>query len=47
METNEKKPFYKQKKFWAGMLTLGAGVLSGAVTWYDAIAQAITTAFGG
>lgn len=43
---DNKLPFYKQKKFWAGILTLGAGVLTGAVTWYDAIAQAITAAFG-
>lgn len=47
METNEKKPFYKQKKFWATTLTISAGAVGGAVTWWDAIAQILAAAFGG
>lgn len=45
-EKNEKAIFYKSKKFWATILTLSAGTLTGAITWYDAIAQALSVAFG-
>ena len=38
MEKDNKQPVYKRRA--------EAGVLTDAVTWYDAIAQAITAAFG-
>lgn len=44
---NLKVPFYKNKKFYAKALTIGAAILSGGLVWYEGLAQIVIVAFGG